>query len=94
MTVMDHLKAQGYDTRAALNAATLNDRGTMECDSIKIRKFRCCPDCVNDALGVTATAIVPMTDGTMQPYPSGWTKSLQASVTLYFPLVENDSSRY
>ena len=45
MTVLDHMKAAGYDPNAARNADDLRrmGAGTMECESIQLRTFRCRP---------------------------------------------------
>ena len=45
MTVLDHMKAAGYDPNAARNADDLRRMraGTMECESIQLRTFRCRP---------------------------------------------------
>lgn len=45
MTVLDHMKAAGYDPNAAHNADDLRrmGAGTMECESIQLRTFRCRP---------------------------------------------------
>lgn len=84
MNVLEHMKAAGFDPAAAWNAEHLTGKGTMECESIKIRTFRCRPDCMTDMVGVEATAMVPYTDGTVRPYPMGWPNSLEARVTAYF----------
>mgnify|MGYP001322911811 CR=1 FL=1 len=41
MTVLDHMKAAGYDPNAARNADDLRRMraGTMECESIQLRTF-------------------------------------------------------
>ena len=45
MTVLDHMKAAGYDPNEARNADDLRrmGAGTMECESIQLRTFRCRP---------------------------------------------------
>lgn len=45
MTVLDHMKAAGYDPNTARNADDLRrmGAGTMECESIQLRTFRCRP---------------------------------------------------
>lgn len=64
MTVLDHMKAAGYDPNAARNADDLRrmGAGTMECESIQLRTFRCRPyQYEGEMLAVEATAIVPFT---------------------------------
>lgn len=84
MTVREHMVAAGFNPAVAWNARHLDGRGTMECESILIRKFHCRPDCMTDMVGIEATAIVPFSDGYDHLYPSGWPKSLEASLTAYF----------
>lgn len=63
MTVLDHMKAAGYDPNAARNADDLRrmGAGTMECESIQLRTFRCLPyQYEGEMLAVEATAIVPL----------------------------------
>ncbi len=87
MTVRDHMKLAGYDPAKAWNASHIQEHhGTMECERVRLRTFRCCPASFMEAVGVEATAIVPYTDGYEHPYPQGWPKSLEASVTAYFPV--------
>lgn len=85
-TVLEHMKAAGFAPATAWNEQSIAkwNRGTMECESIKLRTFRCRPDCMTDMIGVEATAIVPWSDGGMHPYPGGWPNSMEASVTAYF----------
>lgn len=95
MTVRDHMKLAGYDPDKAWNADRLcnfaKQNGTMECERIQIRTFRCCPhSSYEEMLGVEATAIVPFTDGYEHPYPMGWPRSLEASVTAYFKIEEEE----
>lgn len=94
MTVREHMKAAGFDLAFAHNAKRFEcggvdeKHGTMECEEIQIRTFRCVPVPFEEMLAVEATAIVPFTDGTMRPYPCLWPKSLEASITAYFPIKE------
>ena len=63
MTVLDHMKAAGYDPNAARNADDLRrmGAGTMECESIQLRTFRCSPyQYEGEMLAVEATAMVPL----------------------------------
>lgn len=83
-TVVEHLKDLGYDVAKAWNANWLEGRGTMECERIDIRKSMCSPECGEMMLRIEATAIVPFSDGGEYPYPSGWPKCLEASVTALF----------
>lgn len=45
MTVLDHMKAAGYDPNAARNADDLRRMGvgTMECESIQLRSSAAAP---------------------------------------------------
>jgi hypothetical protein len=84
MTVIEHLAQHGYNVSTAKETIGL---GTMECVCIDIKTRHCRPwQYGPDALAVEATAIVPFTDGTMQPYPMGWDKSRESSITAYFPI--------
>lgn len=56
----------------------------MECERVQIRTFFCRPRENEAAIGVTATAMTHFSDGSTRPYPDGWPRSLEASVTLYF----------
>lgn len=84
MTVLEHLKAAGYDPERAWNAARLTSQGTMECERIEIRTWECRPECRDLMTAVEGTAVVLFSDGTMKPYPSGWDKSIESRVVLYF----------
>lgn len=89
MTVREHMKAFGYDPATAWNANRFRpEEGTMECERIELKTFRCRPTCYEEMLGVRATAIVRFTDGCEYPYPSGWPDSMAASITAYFPIEE------
>ena len=78
MTVLDHMKAAGYDPNAARNADDL-------------RTFRCRPyQYEGEMLAVEATAIVPFTDGTQRPYPDGWPSSIKASAMAFFRIKEDE----
>ena len=59
MTVLERLKAAGYDPAVSLFPDSIGNAGSMECERIQIRTF-------------------------FRPYPDGWPRSLEASVTLYF----------
>lgn len=84
MTVLERLKAAGYDPAVSLFPDSIRNAGSMECERIQIRTFFCRP-CENEAaIGVTATAMTHFSDGSTRPYPDGWPRSLEASVTLYF----------
>lgn len=85
-TVLEHMKAAGYDPAAAWNSQDISkwNRGTMECERIHLRTYRCRPDGTDTMVGVQATAIVLWTDGSMRPYPDGWNGFREASVTAYF----------
>lgn len=85
-TVREHMKAAGFDPAVAWNAGDIEKRGTMKCESISIRRWKCRPDCGEMMVAVEATANVPFTDGTLCPYPMGWPNSLEASITAYFPM--------
>lgn len=93
MTVLDHMKAAGYDPNAAHNADDLRrmEAGTMECESIQLRTFRCRPyQYEGEMLAVEATAMVPFTDGTQRPYPDGWPSSIKASAMAFFRIKEDE----
>lgn len=93
MTVLDHMKAAGYDPNAAHNADDLRrmGAGTMECESIQLRTFRCRPyQYEGEMLAVEATAMVPFTDGTQRPYPDGWPSSIKASAMAFFRIKEDE----
>lgn len=94
MTVREHMKLAGYDLDKAWNANRLRNfakqDGTMECERIQIRTFRCCPCSCEEMLAVEAVAMVLFTDGYEHPYPMGWPRSLEASVTAYFPIKKED----
>ena len=93
MTVLDHMKAAGYDPNAARNADDLRrmGAGTMECESIQLRTFRCRPyQYEGEMLAVEATAMVPFTDGTQRPYPDGWPSSIKASAMAFFRIKEDE----
>lgn len=89
-SVRERMKAAGYDPALAENAACLDDRGTMACESIELRTYRCRPNfyCA-EMLAVEAIAVVPFTDGSKRPYPHGWPAFREASVVAYFELPAN-----
>lgn len=83
----------GYDPNAARNADDLRriGAGTMECESIQLRTFRCRPyQYEGEMLAVEATAMVPFTDGTQRPYPDGWPSSIKASAMAFFRIKEDE----
>lgn len=84
MTVLERLKAAGYDPDVSLFPDNIGNAGSMECERIQIRTFFCRPRENEAAIGVTATAMTHFSDGSTRPYPDGWPRSLEASVTLYF----------
>lgn len=84
MTVLERLKAAGYDPAVSLFPDSIGNAGSMECERIQIRTFFCRPRENEAAIGVTATAMTHFSDGSTRPYPDGWPRSLDASVTLYF----------
>lgn len=84
MTVLERLKAAGYDPAVSLFPDSIGNAGSMECERIQIRTFFCRPRENEAAIGVTATAMAHFSDGSTRPYPDGWPRSLEASVTLYF----------
>lgn len=82
MTVLERLKAAGYDPAVSLFPDSIGNAGSMECERIQIRTFFCRPRENEAAIGVTATAMTHFSDGSTRPYPDGWPRSLDASVTL------------
>ena len=84
MTVLERLKAAEYDPAMSLFPDRIGKAGSMECERIQIRTFFCRPRENEAAIGVTATAMTHFSDGSARPYPDGWPRSLEASVTLYF----------
>lgn len=84
MTVLERLKAAGYDPAVSMFPDRIGKAGSMDCERIQIRTFFCRPRGNVDAIGVTGTAITHFSDGSNRPYPDGWPRSLEASVTLYF----------
>lgn len=84
MTVLERLKAAGYDPAVSLFPDSIGNADSMECERIQIRTFFCRPRENEAAIGVTATAMTHFSDGSTRPYPDGWPRSLEASVTLYF----------
>lgn len=78
-TVYQHLKAAGYDPAAA---SMVNGSGLSECESVTLRKFPC--SIGEDKFdAVEATENVRFSDGSLRPYPDGWT-SLGTKMTVYF----------
>ena len=93
MTVLEHMKAAGYDPNAARNADDLRrtGAGTMECESVQLRTFRCRPyQYEPEMLAVEATAMVPFTDGGLHPYPDGWPHSIEAHALACFRIKEDE----
>lgn len=84
MTVLERLKAAGYDPAVSMFPDSIGKAGSMECERVQIRTFFCRPRENEAAIGVTATAMTHFSDGSTRPYPDGWPRSLEASVTLYF----------
>ena len=84
MTVLERLKAAGYDPALSLYPDSVGSSGSMECERIEIRTFRCRPSEFREALGVTATAFTHFSDGSERPYPEGWQNGDAARVTLFF----------
>ena len=57
MTVLERLKAAGYDPAVSLFPDSIGNAGSMECERIQIRTFFCRPRENGAAIGVTATAM-------------------------------------
>lgn len=86
-TVREHLRDKGYDIEKALNRKWIEDNyGTMECDKIQLKERVIDDSYEGKKVKVEAVAIVPYSDGSNRPYPTigGWSKALEASLTLYF----------
>ena len=81
MTVLERLKAAGYDPAVSLFPDSIGNAGSMECERIQIRTFFCRPRENEAAIGVTATAMTHFSDGSTRPYPDGWPRSLEASIS-------------
>lgn len=81
MTVMEHLKAAGFDIE---NAKHIYGDGHAECDRIEIRTSRG-SDGYDPLIIVEARAIVKWSDGGERPYPEfGWDgQKLGYNVTAY-----------
>jgi len=58
MTVLERLKAAGYDPAVSLFPDSIGNAGSMECERIQIRTFFCRPRENEAAIGVTATAMI------------------------------------
>lgn len=56
MTVLERLKAAGYDPAVSLFPDSIGNAGSMECERIQIRTFFCRPRENEAAIGVTATS--------------------------------------
>ena len=69
MTVLERLKAAGYDPAVSLFPDSIGNAGSMECERIQIRTFFCRPRENEAAIGVTATAMTHFSDGSTRPYP-------------------------
>lgn len=83
MTVLDHLKATGFDPLLAVSQI---GKGTAECDEIETRTFACIPYCDGELmLAVEAAGKVIWTDGVCRSYPAGWSHSDEYRVTIYIP---------
>ena len=85
MTVLERLKAAGYDPAKAITQHLTAGTGEMECARIVINTFRGLPF-ERNILVVAATAFTVLPDGSYGPYPEYWTHYLEASARLYFPL--------
>jgi hypothetical protein len=85
MTVLERLKAAGYDPAKAITQHLTAGTGEMECARIVINTFRGLPF-ERNILVVAATAFTVLPDGSYGPYPEYWTHYLEASAHLYFPL--------
>ena len=86
MTVIERLKDAGYDPAKALWPNVSCKVGSMDCEHIFIETRHCIPRAGVKALQVKATSMVRYTDGYEYPYPDGWPHSLEASITLFFPV--------
>ena len=84
MTVIERLKAAGYDPAKALWPVESSIYGSMDCEHIQITTAHCMPRDGMPATKVTATAIVHFSDGGWRPYPVGWPQSEAACVSLFF----------
>ncbi|MCI9120465.1 MAG: hypothetical protein HFG00_02900 [Oscillibacter sp.] len=92
MTVREHMAAAGYNLASAWEPESIRpEAGTMECERVEIKTFRCRPTCYEEMLGVKATAITRYSDGCERPYPDGWPGSMAASITAYFH-IEKEAS--
>ena len=69
MTVLERLKAAGYDPAMSLFPDNIGNAGSMECERIQIRTFFCRPRENEAAIGVTAIAMTHFSDGSTRPYP-------------------------
>jgi len=67
MTVLERLKAAGYDPAVSLFPDSIGNAGSMECERIQIRTFFCRPRENEAAIGVTATAMTHFSDGSTRP---------------------------
>lgn len=57
MTVLERLKAAGYDPAVSMFPDSIGKAGSMECERVQIRTFFCRPRENEAAIGVTATAM-------------------------------------
>lgn len=62
MTVLERLKAAGYDPAVSLFPDSIGNAGSMECERVQIRTFFCRPRENEAAIGVTATAMTHFSD--------------------------------
>ena len=83
MTVLERLKAAGYDPAVSLFPDSIGNAGSMECERIQIRTFFCRPRENEAAIGVTATAMTHFSDGSTRPYPDGWPRSLAFNTKIF-----------
>ena len=80
MTVLERLKAAGYDPAMSLFPDRIGKAGSMECERIQIRTFFCRPRENEAAIGVTATAMTHFSDGsTVRTRTAGRAASMPAS---------------
>lgn len=70
MNVVERMIAAGFDPALAKEA---RGTGSMECERIRIRMFRCAPwQYGSRAVAVEATAMILFSDGLVKPAPDGW----------------------
>lgn len=85
MTVLERLKAAGYDPAKSIYPDSIgSDAGSLECGRVLIHTSFCRPAPFTDAIRVKATAFTGFSDGSERPYPDGWPNSVRANVVLFF----------